>query len=181
MGISLINNLQELLSAEHCKEHTLAIANEAMNEAVVLEALLHYAYGNDKLLMWQAAWALDMVSKQSPLLLVNEKVRMRALAMRTDIAEGVRRLIFSILFNLPDDSFDVDFYNFVLEKMLDVKSPPGVQALAMKLASRMSNFDEDLHKEFVCIVQNLELEYYSAGVRSVIKRCLKSNSRKVYE
>ena len=64
-----------------------------------------------------------------------------------------------------------------IDKMLDPKSPPGVQALAMKLAERMSRINGELHKEFLCIVSNMETDYYSAGVKSVIRNCLKAREK----
>jgi hypothetical protein len=99
---------------------------------------------------------------------------MKALAMQDDTPDGLCRLTLGILYHLPDDEdLDVAFFNFLLDVMLNLQSPPGVQSLAMKLAYRQSKSDGDLHKEFLCIIRNLELDYYSAGVRSVVKKCLK--------
>ena len=99
---------------------------------------------------------------------------MRALALHPDTPHGLRRLLLSILHHLPDDEeLDVAFFNLLLDTMLDLQSPPGVQSLAMKLAYRQSKSNSDLHREFLSIVRNMELDYYSAGVRSVAKRCLK--------
>ena len=99
---------------------------------------------------------------------------MKALAMREDTPSGLRRLILGTLRHLSDDEdFDIAFFNFLLDVMIDLQSPSGVQSLAMKLAYRQSKSDSDLHKEFLCIVRNMELDYYSAGVKSVVKNCLK--------
>lgn len=178
MDISFVGNLQERLSGKLSKEQALIIAHEAMADAQLLETLFYYIYNKDERLRWRAAWSLEMVSKRMPSLLVDERHRMRTLAMKPDITDGLRRLLFSILFNLPDEDWDIEFLNFVLDKMLDFKSPPGVQALAMKLAARMSRKHEELYEEFCSVVQNMELEFYSAGVRSVVKQCLKTNRKK---
>ena len=175
--ISLVSNLQERLSGRLGKGQALIVAYDAMADVRLLEALFYFIYNSDERLRWRAAWSLEMVSKRMPSLLVDERCRMRALAMRPDVTDGLRRLLFSILFNLPDEDWNVEFLNFVLDKMVDLKSPPGVQALAMKLAARMSRMHEELYEEFCSIVQNMELEFYSAGVRSAVKQCLKAKRK----
>ena len=96
------------------------------------------------------------------------------LCMQDNIPDGLRRLLLSILYSLATDSeLDVDFYNFLLGRMCDLQSPPGVQSLAMKLACRMSRVDSDLQEEFLCILRNMEKDYYSAGLKSVLRNCLK--------
>ena len=57
------------------------------------------------------------------------------------------------------------------------KSFPGVQALAVKVAARMSRIDDALYEEFLCILRNMELGYYSAGVRAAVRNCLKYKSK----
>ncbi|MBR6629249.1 MAG: hypothetical protein IKL03_04745 [Bacteroidaceae bacterium] len=166
--------LQERLSGRPAKELTLAIAREAMTDAAVLDTLLFFIYEGGDPLRWRAAWVLEKVSEQQPSLLAAEHSRIVALAIRVDIPDGFRRLLLSILHNLPDaQELDVKFFNFLLNTMLDLKSPPGVQSLAMKLAHRMSRMHDELHEEFICIVRNMELDYYSAGVRSVVRHCMR--------
>lgn len=166
--------LQERLSGHPAKELTLAVAREAMADASVLDALLLFVYEGGDPLRWRAAWVLEKVSEQRPSLLVAEHGRIVALAMRTDIPDGLRRLLLSIMHNMPDARvLDVELFNFLLETMLDLKVPPGVQSLAMKLAHRMSRTYDELHEEFLCVVRNMELDYYSAGVRSVVRHCMK--------
>lgn len=112
------------------------------------------------------------MSEQQPSLLAAEHSKIVALAMSADIPDGFRRLLLSILYNLPDaQELDVELFNFLLDTMLNLKSPPGVQSLAMKLAHRMSRMHDELHEEFICIVRNMELDYYSAGVRSAVRHC----------
>lgn len=165
--------LQERLSGRPDKALTLAIAREAMVDVAVLDALLLFIYEGDDPLRWRAAWVLEKVSGQRPSLLVAEHSRIVALAMRADIPDGLRRLLLGILYNLPDtQALDVELLNFLLDTMLDLKSPPGVQSLAMKLAHRLSRMYDELHEEFLCIVRNMELDYYSTGVRSVMRHCM---------
>ena len=171
---SLHESLRLRLSARPCKTLITTIAAEAMADKMILDALLSFLHEREDSLRWRAAWALEKVAEQCPSLLIDERSRMKALAMQADTPDGLRRLILGILHHLPDDEdFDIAFFNFLLDVMIDLQSPPGVQSLAMKLAYRQSKSDGDLHKEFLCIIRSMELDYYSAGVRSVVKKCLK--------
>lgn len=171
---SLHESLRLRLSARPCKTLITTIAAEAMADKMILDALLSFLHDGEDSLRWRAAWALEKVAGQCPSLLIDERSRMKALAMQADTPDGLRRLILGILHHLPDDEdFDIAFFNFLLDVMIDLQSTSGVQSLAMKLAYRQSQSDGDLHKEFLCIIRNLELDYYSAGVRSVVKKCLK--------
>ncbi len=171
---ALYHCLRLRLMDKPCKALPMAIAAEAIADEKVLDALLSFVYHGDDPLRWRAAWALEKVVGQCPSLLIGEGTRMKALAMQTDTPDGLRRLLLGILYHLPEnEELDVAFFNFLLDKMLDLQVPPGVQALAMKLACRQSKSDSDLHKEFLCIVRNMELDYYSAGIRAVARNCLK--------
>ena len=171
---SLHESLRLRLSARPCKTLITTIAAEAMADKMILDALLSFLHEREDSLRWRAAWALEKVAGQCPSLLIDERARMKALAMQADTPDGLRRLTLGILHHLPDDEdFDVAFFDFLLDVMIDLQSPSGVQSLAMKLAYRQSKSDGDLHKEFLCIIRNLELDYYAVGVRSVVKKCLK--------
>ena len=176
---SLHESLRLRLSTRPCKTLATTIATEAIANKMVLDALLSFLHDGEDSLRWRAAWALEKVASQCPSLLIDERTRMKALAMREDTPSGLRRLILGILHHLPDDEdFDIAFFNFLLDVMLSLQSPPGVQSLTMKLACRQSKSDSDLHKEFLSIVHNMELDYYSAGVRSVAHNCLKCKMKK---
>ena len=171
--------LRTSLAGRPNKELTLAFAHEAMTDVEVLEALCTLLYGECEPLCWRVAWVLEKVSEKQPLLLSAERTRLKGLAMRTDIADGTRRLLLSICLHMPDtEEWDVMFYNFLLDTMVSPQSPAGVQALAMKLVARMSRVDDTLHEEFLCIIRNMEVEYYSPGVRATIRNCLKMKKEK---
>ena len=173
-AVSLTDSLRLRLMSRPSKTLITAIAAEAIADKMVLNTLLSLMCNEEDSLRWRAAWALEKVASQCPSLLIAERSRMKALAMREDTPSGLRRLTLGILYHLPgDEDFDVNFFNFLLDAQIDLQSPSGVQSLAMKLAYRQSKSDGDLHKEFLCIVRNMELGYYSAGVKSVAKKCLK--------
>ena len=174
-----LDALRDRLSGRPCKALTLAVASEAVADATVVDSRFRCVYKGDERLRWRAAWVLVKVSEQAPSLLAAEHAALVQLAMQPDISEGLRRLLLGICYNMPcEEEFDVAFFNFLIEAMVSLQSPPGVQSLAMKLAARMSRVDEALHEEFCCIVQNMKLDYYSVGVRSVARHCLKKKNRK---
>ena len=176
---TIIDALRERLSGRPGKALVLSLACEALADAALLDALCQFMYRAEEPLRWRAVWVLGKVSEQQASLLVGERSRIMREAMQSSTPVGVRRLLLGIYSHISDGTeFDVEFFNFLLDEMVSLQSPPGVQALAMKLAARMSCVDEALHEEFCCIVQNMELDYYSAGVRSVARRCMKTNKKK---
>ena len=153
---------------------TMAVAVEAMSDEAMLDTLFQLLYYGDDPLRWRAAWVLEKVSASCPSLVVGERCRLLRLVMRMDLPNRVRRLLLSILYHLPDDEIlDVPLFNFLLDVMCSPQSSSGVQSLSMKLACRMSRMDPDLHQEFLCVVRNMEPDYCSAGVRAVIRNCLR--------
>lgn len=175
-------DLRKRLTERPSKELTLTVAREALADTEVLKELLNLLYEGDDPMRWRAAWVLEKVSERKPSLLAKERNSIVAMVTNGNGPDGLRRLLMSILHNLPDDrDIDVELLNYLLATMLDLKATPGVQALAMKLAARISSRHEELHEEFYCIVRNMELEYYSPGVRSAVKQCLKKNKKDWYK
>lgn len=155
----------------HDKTLAMAIADEAIHDATMLSALWHLVDGADNPVRWRAAWALEKVSEQCPSLLMDKRHRLMELVMQHDMPKGLCRLLLSILYHLPsEEKLDVPFFNFILDMMADFRMPPGVQALAMKLAAGMSMEHKELFTEFLCVVRHMESSCYSAGVRAVIRR-----------
>lgn len=157
----------------------MAIAKESLNNKEMLKALLLIIYEGNDPLRWRAAWAIEKVSTIQSELIASERNKIISTAMLPNIPNGFRRLLLSILYNIKDENIiNINFFNFLLEKMCDPQLPPGVQSLAMKLANRMSHIEPDLHDEFICIVHNMELNYYSAGVKAAARKCLKKKNYK---
>ena len=176
---TLLAKLKERLSGRPSKALTLAIAHEAIDDEETLHALLHLIHVADDSLRWRAAWVLEKVTEQCPSLLTNQRKVIAILAIRSDVPYGLKRLLFGILYNLPSaEEVDVALLNSLLDTMVCLQAPPGVQALAMKLAAQICSTDEDLQDEFKCIVQSMELEYYSPGVRAAARQCLKNKNKK---
>ena len=176
---ALRDSLMERLSGRPSIAQTLSIAHEAIDDAQVLNALLSLIYTAGDPLRWRVAWVLVKVTEMCPALLIDQRGALGALVIRHDVPYGVKRLLYGVLYNMPDaDEIDVALLNDLLESMVCLQAPPGVQALAMKLAARMCGMDEGLWSEFCCIVRSMELEYYSPGVRASVRYCLKNKDKK---
>ena len=156
------------------KSSTLAIAHDAIADSTLLAQQLHIVYEGNGPERRHAAWIIEKVALQQPTLLLSERHRLIRLAMNADIPHGLRRLLLATIHHLPaEEEIDVSFFNFLLQQMTNLQSPPGVQAIAMKLAERHSRTEPALHDEFLCIVHNIELDYYPPALRSVARKFIK--------
>ena len=174
----LIDALHERLSGRPSKALTLSLAREAMIDAEVLGALFLLIYKGEEPCRWRAAWVISKVSEQCAALVVDQRSQIVREIMALDASSGLQRLLLGIYYNMPEaEGLDVEFFNFLLDRMGCLQSPPGVLALAIKVAARMSRIDDALYEEVLCILRNMELEYYSPGVRAVVRNCLKQKSK----
>lgn len=156
------------------KSYTLALAHDAIADATVLVQLLRIINEGADPTRWHAAWVIEKIALEAPQLLLGERHTLMHLAMHIDTPHGLRRLLLTTLHHLPDEGvIDVSFFDYLLQQMTDLQSPPAVQAIAMKLAERHSRIEPALHDEFLCIVRNMELDYYPPALRSVARRCIK--------
>lgn len=157
------------------KATILALADEAMSDASMFAELLRKVYEGPHPECWHAAWVIEKIAQQHPSLLIGERSRLVKQAIAPDTPDGLRRLLLTTLHHLPDESeLDVKFFNFLLDKMTDLQSPSAVQAIAMKLALRLSSTEPSLQDELLCIIHNLELDYYPPALRSVARRFSKN-------
>lgn len=163
-----------MFTSRPSKSSTLAIAHNAIADATLLAHQLLIVYEGNGPERWHAAWIIEKVALQQPMLLLSERQHLVRLAMNADIPHGLRRLLLTTIHHLPAEvEIDVPFFNFLLQQMTDLQSPPAVQAIAMKLAERHSRTEPALHDEFLCIVRNIELDYYPPALRSVARRYIK--------
>ena len=163
-----------MLTSRPNKATTLALAHEAMDDDAVLTELLHLVYEGPHPVCWHAAWVIEKVAQQHPLLLTNERTRLVNRTLHPDTPDGLCRLLLTTLHHLPDDKeINVEFFNFLLDKMTNIQTAPAVQAIAMKLAERISSTEPSLHDEFLCIIHNMEFAYYPPALRSVAQRYIK--------
>ena len=170
----LMDALRERLLERPSKALILSLAREAMDDADVLNSLFLFIYSGEEPLRWRAAWVVSKVSEQCPSLIMEQRSRIVREVMSLDSSSGLQRLLLGIYYHMPEaEELDVEFFNFLLDRIGCLQSPSGVQALAIKVAARMSHIDDALHEELLCVLRSMELDYYPAGVRAVVRNCLK--------
>lgn len=87
--------------------------------------------------------------------------------------EGSRRLLLSILHNLPvPPTLPVQLLNYCFDHMLLPQESIAIQALSIKTAYKLCRQDPDLLNELKTVLENVEAEYYSPGVQAAIRGTL---------
>lgn len=123
---------------------------------------------------WRAAWACEKISEQQPELLLGRQEELMKYAMECT-HDGTKRELLSILLNLPvADPLPIPFLDFCLDRMLSTDEAIAVQALCIKLAYRIALHEPELLEEVRLYLENSESEYYSQGVKTVIRKTLKN-------
>lgn len=174
--------MRQRLSVRISKKMVLEVAKEAMADEVMLGILYNFIYCGEEPLRWRAAWVVEQISMLYPSIVYSERRALMQLAMQSGISEGLLRLLLGVIYRLCDDEeINVAFFNFLLDKMCALKSSPGVQSLSIKLACRMSGADADLHREFLCVAQNMEFDCYSPAVKTTILKCLNTKRKIRYK
>lgn len=120
-----------------------------------------------------ALWVLTKATDKELSALQPIRNELIDLAMATEHS-AVRRLSLNIVERLEMNEEDLrtEFLDFCMNHALDVEEPPGVQAICMKLAYRMSKFYPDLMDELKRILEAMEIEYYKPAVKCVRNRIL---------
>ncbi|MCQ2290151.1 MAG: hypothetical protein MJZ63_02605 [Muribaculaceae bacterium] len=121
-----------------------------------------------------AAWILTHATDEELALLHPMLTQLIDIALHTN-NESLRRLTLNIILRLPLAKEDVrtDFLDFCLEHMVRLDTPPGTQALCMKIAHRLCSFYPELNDEFMRIIQSLDLSFYQPAVRCTVRNIMR--------
>ena len=138
-----------------------------------LDFALQFIYDKDAKVARNALWVLTKSDDKELSALQPIRNELIDLAMTTEHS-AVRRLSLNIVERLDMDKDDLrtEFLDFCLERMLDIEEFPGVQAICMKLAYRMSKFYPELMEELKRILQTMPVEYYKPAVKCARNRIL---------
>ena len=138
-----------------------------------LDFALQFIYDKDAKVARNALWVLTKSDDKELSTLQPIRNELIDLAMTTEHS-AVRRLSLNIVERLDMDKDDLrtEFLDFCLERMLDTEEFPGVQAICMKLAYRMSKFYPELMEELKRILQTMPVEYYKPAVKCARNRIL---------
>lgn len=95
--------------------------------------------------------------------------------------EGSRRLLLSILYNLPvPTNLPIQLLNYCFDHMLQPQESIAVQALSIKNAYNLCRLEPDLMNELKSVLENAEIDYYSPGVQAAIRNTLKNIKKSRY-
>jgi len=138
-----------------------------------LDFARQFIFDNDAQVARNALWVLTKANDKELSALQSIRNELIDLAMTTEHS-SVRRLSLNIIERLEMDKDDLrtEFLDFCLEHMLDIEELPGVQAICMKLAYRMSKFYPELMDELKRILQTMTVEYYKPAVKCARNRIL---------
>ena len=124
-----------------------------------------FAFDADYRVARNALWALTKatdkeISQLQPMLdeLIDQ-------ALKTD-SSSVRRLSLNVvdMLEMKEEALRSDLY--------DVEELPGIQAICIKIAYRISTFYPELMAELKRILEGMEIEYYKPAVKSIRSRIL---------
>lgn len=159
------------------------LAWEIAQDNELFQALHSIAMTDDSLAANRALWVCEKLSEKYPGLFVPcyDDLTDRLLASSNDTA---RRLLLSILFNLPVPTpLPIHLLNYCFDHLLNPKDSIAVQALCIKLAYQLCRQQPELQQELQVILENADATLYSPGVQSAIRSTLrklqgKANRRK---
>lgn len=132
---------------------------------------------DEEKIAWRAAWVCERLSEQYPEWFMPHygEITDRLIA---SAYPGLRRCLLYILYTLPvPGDFPLGLYDYCIRRMLAPDEAIANQALCIKLAHKLGTAEPELLNELKVYLENAEPEYYSAGVKSVIKNTLKQLAR----
>lgn len=132
--------------------------------------LLH---DTDKHVARNAAWALTKASTTELNWFRPSLHTLIDLAIATSDF-SLRRLVLNSICRMPLTKDDVrtDFLDFCLDQMARLSTPPGIQALCMKIAFQMCAFYPELLDELMRTVADLDLALYKPALRCTARAIL---------
>lgn len=156
---------------------------EVEQDSQLLQILHDTAMADESLTANRALWVCEKLSEKHPSLFAPyyNELTDRLLTSSNDTA---RRLLLSILFNLPAPTpLPIHLLNYCFNHLLNPKDSIAVQALCIKLAYQLCRQQPELQQELQVILENADSTLYSPGVQSAIRSTLrklqgKANRRK---
>lgn len=143
------------------------------------DQVYHLIFVPEETVAWRAAWACQKISERKPEWFTDNQFNELASLVISTNHGGLQRGCLSILLNLVlPDPVSVEFINACFEQMLSVKSPIAVQALSMKMLSRISQKEPDFKQELIATLENIDFENYSSGFKSSRNNILKGLKNK---
>ena len=132
-----------------------------------------YAFDDDHRVARNALWTLTKATDKEIAQLQPMMDELIDQALKTE-SSSVRRLSLNIIDRLEmrEEDLRSDLYDFCLDHAVEVEELPGIQAICMKIAYRISSFYPELIAELKRILEGMEIEYYKPAVKSIRSRIL---------
>ena len=139
----------------------------------LFHTLYYIAMNDDSSAANRALLVCEKLSEKHPNLLVPyyDEITERLLSSNN---ETVRRLLRSILFNLPIPTpLPIHLLNYCFDHLFNQQDSIGVQTLCIKLSYLLCQNHTELQQELQVKLENAEPTLYSAGVQSAIRSTLR--------
>ena len=78
---------------------------------------------------------------------------------------------------LTKECLRTDFLDFCLDQMVRLSTPPGIQALCMKIAHRLCSFYPELYEELMRTIAALDLSFYQPALKCTAKNIMQAPRR----
>ena len=132
-----------------------------------------FAFDSDYRVARNALWSLTKATDKEIAQLQPMLDELIDLALKTD-SSSVRRLSLNVvdMLEMKEEDLRSDLYDFCLEHAVDVEELPGIQAICIKIAYRISTFYPELMAELKRILEGMEIEYYKPAVKNIRNRIL---------
>ena len=93
--------------------------------------------------------------------------------------DSLRRLTLNLIVRLPltKECLRTDFLDFCLDQMVRLSTPPGIQALCMKIAHRLCSFYPELNNELMRTIAALDLSFYQPTLKCTAKNIMQAPCR----
>lgn len=163
---------ENLQSRYHLEELLLHVYHHQED----FDALFNLAFEEDNKKAWRVLWAVEKISQRNPEWFDQEKVDRITNMVLTTKHQGMHRIGLSILNSFPaPDPINVAMLNALYDWMLSPAVSIGVQSLAMKLLYKYALTDEDLLREFIITVDQVDESEYTAAFTSSKRNILKKH------
>ncbi len=142
---------------------------------VAFVALLH---DGDAHVARNAAWVLTKATDRELSQLLPALDELIDIALSTS-NDSLRRLTLNLIVRLPltKECLRTDFLDFCLDQMVRLSTPPGIQALCMKIANRLCSFYPELNNELMRTVSSLDLSFYQPALKCTAKNIMQAPCR----
>jgi hypothetical protein len=166
-------NFVKIFSQPIGKPIILQIISEIEMQSSDFQEVFDLIFDENKNIAWRAAWVVDHLSRKHVELFSNKMKLKLVNFSQTVTKSGHLRLCLSILLNvgLPD-ALSGDFINFCFENILNEKTAVAVKALSVKVLSEICKTEPDLRNEVKIVLQNIDIQNYTAGMKTVVKKFL---------